>query len=105
MNDATISGLQPSFLIQQHKGKIVPINSSFGSTGLRFFSSPVGSRDVLPPSIKHLLAEVIFLGGVMYDEWDSAYVLVVDLSGRSSREDLNPFDQCFEQINPFFQLT
>ena len=40
----------------------------------------------------------------MYDGWDSAYVLVVDLSGRLSKEDLNPFDQCSEQIKPFFPV-
>ncbi len=40
----------------------------------------------------------------MHVGWDSAYVLVVDLSGISSREDLNPFDRCSEQITPFFQL-
>ena len=33
-----------------------------------------------------ILAEAIFLRGGMYDGWDSAYVLVVDLCGRSSVE-------------------
>ena len=42
---------------------------------------------------------------ISYDGLDSAYALVVDLSGRSSREDLNPFDQCSEQMTPFFQFT
>ena len=33
-----------------------------------------------------VLAEAIFLEGGVYDGWDSAYVLVVDLRGRSSVE-------------------
>lgn len=78
--------------------------SSFGSLGssLLIFLLDLGS---LPSSIKHLLAEAIFLGGVMYDGWDCAYAGVVDLSGGSSKEDLKPLDQCSEHVTPFFQFV
>ena len=74
--------------------------SSFGSLGssLSIFLLDLGS---LPSSIKHLLAEA----GVMYDGWDCAYAGVVDLSGRSSKEDLKPLDQCSEHMTPFFQFV
>ena len=77
--------------------------SSFGSLGssLSIFLLDLGS---LRSSIKHLLAEAIFLG-VMYDGWDCAYAGVVDLSGRSSKEDLKPLDQCSEHMTPFFQFV
>jgi len=84
--------------------EIVSMILSFGSLGssLSIFLLDLGS---LPSSIKHLLAEAIFLGGVMYDGWDCAYAGVVDLSGRTSKEDLKPLDQCSEHMTPFSSLS
>ena len=74
--------------------------SSFGSLG-SIFLLDLGS---LRSSIKHLLAEAIFLAGVMYDGWDCVYAGFVDLSGRSSKEDLKPLHQCSEHMTPFLQF-